>query len=82
MTSQSTGALDNYIREEVVGEGTFGKVYKGQCKSTGRAVAMKLIKLLGDEEGVPSTALREITLLKELNGVPNIVECVPARAVV
>ena len=72
-------SLDNYIREDVIGEGTYGKVYKGQCRRTGRTVAMKLIKLNSDDEGVPSTALREITLLKELHGHPNIVEYVPRR---
>jgi hypothetical protein len=64
------------VREEVIGEGTYGRVYKGTSKVTGRVVAMKLIKLTGDDEGVPSTALREITLLKELAGHRNIVECV------
>ncbi len=47
------------------------------CRVTGRPVALKLIKLNGDDEGVPSTALREITLLKELAGHRNVVEYVP-----
>mmetsp|Transcript_126681 Transcript_126681/g.366686 ORF Transcript_126681/g.366686 Transcript_126681/m.366686 type:complete len:317 (-) Transcript_126681:142-1092(-) len=50
-----------------LGEGTYGKVYKATQKRTGRAVAMKKMKLDSEEEGVPSTAIREIALLKELS---------------
>jgi serine/threonine protein kinase len=48
-----------------VGEGTYGEVFKGRCVKTGRIVAMKRIKLDHEEEGIPSTAIREISLLKE-----------------
>ncbi|MBN3280588.1 CDK1B kinase, partial [Polyodon spathula] len=52
--------------------GTYGVVYKGRHKATGQVVAMKKIRLESEEEGVPSTAIREISLLKELQH-PNIV---------
>uniref|UniRef100_A0A8C4RIR0 Cyclin-dependent kinase 1 n=1 Tax=Erpetoichthys calabaricus TaxID=27687 RepID=A0A8C4RIR0_ERPCA len=52
--------------------GTYGVVYKGRHKTTGQVVAMKKIRLESEEEGVPSTAIREISLLKELQH-PNIV---------
>lgn len=52
--------------------GTYGVVYKGRHKATGQIVAMKKIRLENEEEGVPSTAIREISLLKELQH-PNIV---------
>uniref|UniRef100_A0A8C4RM25 Cyclin-dependent kinase 1 n=1 Tax=Erpetoichthys calabaricus TaxID=27687 RepID=A0A8C4RM25_ERPCA len=51
---------------------TYGVVYKGRHKTTGQVVAMKKIRLESEEEGVPSTAIREISLLKELQH-PNIV---------
>ncbi|NXX98541.1 CDK3 kinase, partial [Centropus bengalensis] len=50
-----------FQKVEKIGEGTYGVVYKARNKRTGQLV-----------EGVPSTAIREISLLKELNH-PNIV---------
>ena len=47
-------------------------MYKAQHKTTGSIVAMKKIRLETEEEGVPSTAIREISLLRELVH-PNIV---------
>lgn len=52
--------------------GTYGVVYKGKNKKTGATVALKKIRLESEEEGVPSTAIREISLLKELKH-PNVV---------
>ena len=52
--------------------GTYGVVYKARHKKSQRTVAMKKIRLESEEEGVPSTAIREISLLKELQH-PNIV---------
>jgi hypothetical protein len=52
--------------------GTYGVVYKAQDRTTGDFVALKKIRLEGEDEGVPSTALREISLLKELQH-PNVV---------
>jgi serine/threonine protein kinase len=49
-------------------------VYKAKDLSTKdhRIVALKKIRLEAEDEGVPSTAIREISLLKEMND-PNIV---------
>lgn len=44
--------------------GTYGVVYKGRHKTTGQVVAMKKIRLESEEEGVPSTAIQEISLTK------------------
>ena len=50
-------------------------MYKVRDTHTGEIVALKKIRLESEEEGIPSTAIREIALLKEL-AHPNIVRCV------
>ncbi|TVY56330.1 Cyclin-dependent kinase 1 [Lachnellula cervina] len=65
--------MENYQKLEKVGEGTYGVVYKARdLTHSGRIVALKKIRLEAEDEGVPSTAIREISLLKEMND-PNIV---------
>ena len=40
--------------------------YRSRNKETGEIVALKKIRLEAEDEGVPSTAIREISLLKEM----------------
>ena len=68
-----TMSINDYEKLEKIGEGTYGVVYKARSKTTGQFVAMKKIRLESEDEGVPSTAIREISLLKELQH-PNIVK--------
>nr|CAI5826257.1 unnamed protein product [Callosobruchus analis]CAI5858110.1 unnamed protein product [Callosobruchus analis] len=58
--------LDRFIKLAKAGEGTYGVVYKAKNKLTGKNVALKRIKLENEAEGVPPTAIREISLLKGL----------------
>ncbi|GAB1610153.1 cyclin-dependent kinase 2-like [Argonauta hians] len=58
--------MDNFQKVEKIGEGTYGVVYKARDKITGQFVALKKIRLDAETEGVPSTAIREISLLREL----------------
>ncbi|XP_073094317.1 cyclin-dependent kinase 5 isoform X3 [Manis javanica] len=46
--------------------GTYGTVFKAKNRETHEIVALKRVRLDDDDEGVPSSALREICLLKEL----------------
>ena len=43
-----------------------GVVYKARDRKTGDVVALKRIRLELEDEGIPSTALREVSLLKSL----------------
>ncbi|KXJ18645.1 cyclin-dependent kinase 1-B [Exaiptasia diaphana] len=64
---------NDFMKIEKIGEGTYGVVYKAKNRQTGKLVALKKIRLEVEEEGVPSTAVREISLLKELKHHPNVV---------
>ncbi|KAH8074829.1 cyclin-dependent protein serine/threonine kinase [Aureococcus anophagefferens] len=64
--------MEKYEKVEKVGEGTYGVVYKVRNVRTNSILALKKIRLADEEEGVPATAIREISLLKELSH-PNIV---------
>lgn len=64
--------MQQYERVEKVGEGTYGVVYKVRNLQTQEILALKKIRLAEEDEGVPATAIREISLLKELSH-PNIV---------
>ena len=55
-----------YEKLEKIGEGTYGIVFKAKNRESGEIVALKRVRLDDDDEGVPSSALREICLLKEL----------------
>ena len=68
--------MDRYRRIEPtqshLGKGAYGVVYKTEDTQTGKFVALKKIRLEVEDEGIPTTALREITLLSNLDH-PNVV---------
>jgi len=64
--------MEKYQKIEKIGEGTYGVVYKAKNRASGEIVALKKIRLEAEDEGIPSTAIREISILKELQH-PNIV---------
>jgi len=65
--------MEKYVKIDKLGEGTYGIVYKAKNRDTDEIVALKRIRLESEDEGVPCTAIREISLLKELDH-PNIVK--------
>jgi serine/threonine protein kinase len=66
-------APERYEKLEKIGTGTYGVVYKARDKNKTEIVALKKILLDVEPEGIPSTAIREICILRELLH-PNIVE--------
>uniref|UniRef100_A0A0C4DI15 Cyclin-dependent kinase 1 n=1 Tax=Fusarium oxysporum (strain Fo5176) TaxID=660025 RepID=A0A0C4DI15_FUSOF len=64
--------MDNYQKLEKIGQGACGAIFMARdLANEGRIVALKKIHLEAECEGVPSTSIREISLLKELQH-PNI----------
>ncbi|KAG0586055.1 hypothetical protein M758_2G104400 [Ceratodon purpureus] len=59
--------MEQYEKVEKIGEGMYGVVYKARDRITNETIALKKIRLEQEDEGVPSTAIREISLLKEMH---------------
>jgi len=77
LSEWSSHHSDIYDKEEQVGEGVFGKVFKAKYKFSqkinvksntklGEYVALKKILMHNEKEGFPITAYREIMLLNKL----------------
>ena len=64
-----TSTLEQYHIGAKLGEGTYGVVYKGINTHNGKSVAIKKIKLesAAMQEGIPQTALREVSILQEIH---------------
>ena len=65
--NDSIRLVDNYRLDAIIGEGTFGQVFRGQCQLTKATVALKKVRLDREREGFPITAIREVKLLSRLN---------------
>ncbi|XWS75232.1 hypothetical protein CRYUN_Cryun01aG0068000 [Craigia yunnanensis] len=67
--------IEEYHVIELVGEGSFGKVYKGRRKYTGQTVAMKFIMKHGKTEKDIHNLRQEIEILRKLKH-ENIIEMI------
>ena len=56
----------DYEKIEKLGSGAYGTVYKAKCKKNQKIVAIKRIKISLDTEGISSSTLREISILRNL----------------
>ena len=69
MSSQFGRSRDTnrYEPVEMLGHGSYGKVYKARDIEDDSFIAMKKMNIDLEIEGVPTTTLREVALLKELS---------------
>ena len=63
---KSFSSLDAFDIIELVGEGTYGTVYKATHIDSGNTVALKKVRTDNEKEGFPITAVREIKILNLL----------------
>ena len=66
MCTQQTNPASHYILGEKKGSGNYGVVYKAREAVTGDTVAIKCSEADPDGQGMPTTTLREISLLRRL----------------
>lgn len=72
---------DRFSKLEPIGQGAYGVVYRARDRKSKAVVALKKIRLDNDEtdeDGVPSSSLREIGLLKDLNH-PNVLHLIDVQ---
>ncbi|CAF9917332.1 MAG: Cyclin-dependent kinase 10 [Alectoria fallacina] len=62
-------SITSYEKLNQLGEGTYGVVYRARDRQTSKVVALKQVRISAEERqnGVPITALREISILRSLN---------------
>ncbi|NXH26746.1 STK36 kinase, partial [Myiagra hebetior] len=65
--------MENYHVLEMIGEGSFGRVYKGRRKHSAQVVALKFIPKVGRSEKELKNLKREIEIVRDLHH-PNIIQ--------
>ncbi|XP_023672017.1 serine/threonine-protein kinase 36 isoform X2 [Paramormyrops kingsleyae] len=64
--------MESYHVLEMIGEGSFGRVYKGRKKFSGQVVALKFIPKVGRSEKELRSLKREIDIMRDLRH-PNVI---------
>uniref|UniRef100_A0A0A9Y9D8 cyclin-dependent kinase n=2 Tax=Lygus hesperus TaxID=30085 RepID=A0A0A9Y9D8_LYGHE len=66
---------EHYMELDMIGNGAYGTVYKARSVLDGSIVALKKIRVQLTEEGFPTSTLREIATLKQIDQFehPNII---------
>jgi serine/threonine protein kinase len=55
-----------YVTSEKLGEGTFGEVKKATDRMTGNCVAIKFVRIMSRNGGIPKAVFRELESLRQL----------------
>jgi serine/threonine protein kinase len=58
--------VDRYQRQQKLGSGTYGRVFRALDTVTGSPVALKLVRPDHEEAGIPVNSFHEISILKHL----------------
>jgi len=76
-----TRTIAHYSVLEQIGEGTYGQVYRGACRDSGRIVALKRMQRMQGE--IPQQFVREIKILKNLyhENLLELIEVVTSKGV-
>ncbi len=69
----NSAVMERYLKVERICRSIFGNVYKVRDKQTQTIMALKSIRVDGEDDGFQSAVIREISLLRELQH-PNIVQ--------
>jgi len=64
-------SIDSFEQLNQLGEGAYGVVHRAKERSSGNVVALKQVRMSSEERqnGIPITALREISILRSLKHV-------------
>lgn len=66
--NQNTAMAQKYQEIAEIGNGAYGTVYKARdLQNEGRFVALKRVRIVNSEEGMPLSTIREIALLKQID---------------
>ena len=57
-------SFSNYTKAQKLGEGTYGAVFRAINNTTNEEVALKLVRMDQEDDGIPATSLREISILQ------------------
>lgn len=62
-----------FTGKQLLGEGTYGKVFKAIDNTDGQDVAIKIMKFEQEENGISQSNLREVSIMKEIDH-PNLLK--------
>uniref|UniRef100_A0A668UXA6 non-specific serine/threonine protein kinase n=1 Tax=Oreochromis aureus TaxID=47969 RepID=A0A668UXA6_OREAU len=79
--SNGAAEMNSYHVLSPVGEGSFGRVYKGRRKGTGMVVALKVMPKLGRSQNDLQMLKKETEIMRDLRH-PNIVQLFDRNAAV
>ncbi len=67
---------DCYVKDELLGQGSFGKVYKGRNNQTNEVIAIKYIDKKSMKPHEVSLQMNEIEILKVVSNHANVVKLI------